>query len=215
MSKGSGEGEKGKRAPPGKKLFGKWTYEGVEIKNPALERIISLKPVYFPHTSGRHEHRRFGKLGIPIVERLVNRLMSQAINAGVKRRHVDSKNPGKKLKALRNVKYAFEIIEMRKERNPIQVFVDAIQNAVTKEEVTRIVYGGVSYFHSVDTSPTRMVDLAIRHIAQGAAMKAFRSSKSLAEALADEIVAAADYDRGKSHAVRRKEEIERIARSAR
>ena len=197
------------------KLFGKWSFEGLEVKNPALRKVICLRPVYLPHTGGRHEHKRFGKLKVPIVERLVNRLMSQAINAGVKRDRVNSKNPGKKLKALRTVKYAFEIIELRTGKNPIQVFIKAIENAAIREEVTRIIYGGVSYFHSVDTSPTRMLDLAIRHIAQGAAMKAFRSPMSLAEALAEEIIAAANYDRVKSHAIKRKEEIERIALSAR
>ncbi len=199
----------------GIKLFGKWSYDGVEVKNVALKKVISLKPVYLPHTGGRHEHKRFGKLDLPIVERLVNRLMSQALNAGSKRDHVNSKNPGKKLKALRTVKYAFEIIELRTGRNPIQVFLDALENSVIREEVTRIMYGGVSYFHAVDTSPSRMVDLAIRHIAQGAAMKAFRSPRSLAESLADEIIAAAEYDRNRSFAIRRKEEIERIALSSR
>ncbi len=199
----------------GPKLFGIWSFDGVEVKNPAMKRVISLKPVYLPHTGGRHEHRRFWKLQLPIVERLVNRLMSQAINAGNKKDRVNSRNPGKKLKALRTVKLAFRIIELRTGRNPIQVFIDAIENSLVREEVTRIVYGGVSYFHSVDTSPTRMVDLAIRFIAQGAAMKAFRSVTSLPEALAEEIIAAAEYDRSKSYAIRRKEELERIAMSSR
>ncbi|RLG49029.1 MAG: 30S ribosomal protein S7 [Thermoproteota archaeon] len=197
------------------KLFGIWSFDDVEVENPALRRVISLKPMYLPHSGGRHEHRRFGKLELLIVERLINRLMMQAINAGVKKDHVNSKNPGKKLKAMRTVKYAFHIIERRTGENPIKVLVKAIENSIIREEVTAIMYGGVRYFHAVDTSPTRMVDLAIRHIAQGAALKAFRSPRSLAEALADEIIAAANYDRSKSHAIRRKEEIERIALSSR
>ncbi|HDM92623.1 MAG TPA: 30S ribosomal protein S7 [Candidatus Korarchaeota archaeon] len=197
------------------KLFGKWSLEGIEVENPALRGVISLKPVYLPHSGGRHEHKPFGKLNVMIVERLVNRLMMQAKNAGVKKDHVNSKNPGKKLKALRTVKYAFEIIELRTGENPVRVLLKAIENAAIREEVTRIMYGGVTYFHAVDTSPTRMVDLAIRHIAQGAAIRAFRSPMSLAEALAEEIIAAAEYDRSRSHAIRRKEEIERIALSSR
>ena len=197
------------------KLFGKWSLEGIEIENPALRGVISLKPVYLPHSGGRHEHKPFGKLNVMIVERLVNRLMMQAKNAGVKKDHVNSKNPGKKLKAIRTVKYAFEIIELRTGENPVKVLLKAIENAAIREEVTRIMYGGVTYFHAVDTSPTRMVDLAIRHIAQGAAIRAFRSPMSLAEALAEEIIAAAEYDRSRSHAIRRKEEIERIALSSR
>jgi len=197
------------------KLFGRWSYDDLRIENAALKNVISLKPVYLPHTGGRHEHKKFGKLEIPIVERLVNRLMGQAMNSGSRKDHVNSKNQGKKLKAMRTVKYAFEIIELRTGKNPIQVFLDAIENSIIREEVTRIMYGGVSYFHAVDTSPSRMVDLAIRHIAQGAAMKAFRSPRSLAEALAEEIIAAAEYDRNRSFAIRRKEEIERVALSSR
>ncbi len=197
------------------KLFGRWSYDDLRIENVALKNVISLKPVYLPHTGGRHEHKKFGKLEIPIVERLVNRLMGQAMNSGSRKDHVNSKNQGKKLKAMRTVKYAFEIIGLRTGKNPIQVFLDAIENSIIREEVTRIMYGGVSYFHAVDTSPSRMVDLAIRHIAQGAAMKAFRSPRSLAEALAEEIIAAAEYDRNRSFAIRRKEEIERIALSSR
>lgn len=208
------QGEK-QEGYPTIKLFGKWSFEGVEAKNPAIQRVIRLEPVCVPHTGGRHEHRRFGKLKVPIVERLVNKIMGQAMNAGSKRDHVNSKNAGKKLKALEIMKYALEMIETRTQKNPIQVLVDAIEKAMIREEVTRIVYGGVSYFHSVDISPIRMVDLAIRYIAQGASMNAFKSPKPLGEALADEIMAAAEYNRVKSHAIKKKEEIERIARSAR
>lgn len=215
MSDGKSSLSETSESKPEIKLFGKWSYEGLRIENAALKNIISLKPVYLPHTGGRHEHKRFGKLELPIVERLVNRLMGQAMNAGSRKDHVNSKNQGKKLKAMRTVKYAFEIIELRTGRNPIQVFLDAIDNSIIREEVTRIMYGGISYFHAVDTSPSRMVDLAIRHIAQGAAMKAFRSPRSLAEALAEEIIAAAEYDRNRSFAIRRKEELERIALSSR
>ncbi len=197
------------------KLFGIWSFEGVRVSEAALEPFIGLSPRYLPHTGGRHEHRHFGKHDLLIVERLVNRLMSQAINARSKKDRVNSKNPGKKLKALRTVKYAFRIIELRTGENPISVLVRAIENSAIREEVTRIMYGGVRYFHAVDTSPSRMVDLAIRHIAVGAAMKAFRSPRSLAEALADEIIAAANYDASKSYAIKRKEEIERIALSSR
>ncbi len=197
------------------KLFGRWPLDDVEVENPALRGVISVKPVYLPHSGGRHEHKPFGKLEVMIVERLVNRLMMQAKNAGVKKDHVNSKNQGKKLKALRTVKYAFEIIELRTGENPVKVLLRAIENAAIREEVTRIMYGGVTYFHAVDTSPTRMVDLALRNIAQGAAIRAFRSPTSLAEALAEEIIAAAEYDRTRSHAIRRKEEVERIALSSR
>jgi len=197
------------------KLFGKWDLEEVEIKNLALKDKINLKPIFLPHTSGRHEHKRFGKHKVPIVERLANRLMGQPLNYGVKKSRVNSKNAGKKARALKVVERALEIIHLKTGRNPVQVLVEAIQNAAIREETTRIIYGGVAYLHSVDVSPTRMVDLAIRYIAQGAAMKSYRSVRRLDECLAEEIIAAANYDRNKSYAIKKKEEIERIAASSR
>ncbi|PCN49834.1 30S ribosomal protein S7 [Candidatus Geothermarchaeota archaeon ex4572_27] len=57
------------------KLFNKWPMEGIEVRDPGLKRYICLKPVILPHTEGRHEHKRFGKAEVPIVERLINQLM--------------------------------------------------------------------------------------------------------------------------------------------
>ncbi len=184
------------------RLFGKWSYEGVEVRDPSLKRYISLKPVYLPHTGGRHEHRRFGKGEVPIVERLINKLMRPG------------RNMGKKHLAYNIVKTAFEIIHLRTGENPIQVLVRAIENAAPREDVTRIMYGGITYFVAVDVSPLRRVDLALKHITEGARMCAFNNPKPIEECLADEIIAAARND-PKSYAIRRKEEIERIALSSR
>lgn len=63
-------------------------------------------------------------------------------------------------------------------------------------------------------SPQRRVDLALRHIALGAKEAAFNNPKPIEEALAEEIIAAANND-PKSFAIKRKEEIERIALSSR
>lgn len=46
------------------RIFGKWDTK-VDIRDPSLKKYISLMPVYLPHSGGRHEHRRFGKLGSP------------------------------------------------------------------------------------------------------------------------------------------------------
>ena len=56
-------------------LFGKWSLTDVVIRDPGLRRYISLRPVYIPHTEGRHEKKRFLKSKVPIVERLINQLM--------------------------------------------------------------------------------------------------------------------------------------------
>ncbi len=184
------------------KLFGRWSVEGVEVRDPGLKAYICLRPILLPHTEGRHEKRRFLKSKVPIVERLVNQMMRPGRNAG------------KKMKALNIVKRAFEIIELRTGQNPIQVLVWAIENASPREETTRIAYGGILYHVSVDVSPQRRVDLALRFIAEGARMAAFRSPKSIEECLADEIIAAA-YGDSSSYAIRKKDEIERIAFAAR
>ena len=187
---------------PEVKLFGKWSYEGVEIRDPSLKRYISLKPVWLPHTGGRHEHRRFGKAEVPIVERLINKLMRPG------------RNMGKKHLAYNIVKQAFEIIHLRTGMNPLQVLVRAIENAAPREDVTRIMYGGITYFVAVDVSPQRRVDVALKHLTEGARMCAFNNPKPIEECLAEEIIAAANND-PKSYAIRRKEEIERIALSSR
>lgn len=183
-------------------LFGKWSFEGIEVKDPGLKRYISLKPIVIPHSMGRHEHHRFQKSELNIVERLVNQLMRPG------------KNAGKKARAIKFVKNAFEIIHLQTGRNPIEVFVRAIENAAPCEDTTRIMYGGIVYHQAVDISPQRRVDLALRFIAEGARLAAFSNPKSFEECLAEEIILAANKDL-RSYAIQRKNEMERIALHAR
>ncbi len=184
------------------KLFGKWEFENIEIRDPGLKRYISLKPVWLPHTGGRHEHRRFGKSEVPIVERLINKLMRPG------------RNMGKKHLAYNIVKTAFELIHLETKENPIQILVRAIENSAPREDVTRIMYGGITYFVAVDVSPQHRVDVALKHLTDGARNCAFNNPKPIEECLAEELIAAARGDT-KSYAIRKKEEIERIALSSR
>ena len=184
------------------RLFGKWSFVGVDVRDPGLKKYISLKPIWLPHTGGRHEHRRFGKAEVPIVERLMNKLMHPG------------RNGGKKHLAYNIVKTAFDIIYLRTGENPLQILVRAIENSAPREETTRITYGGITYRVSVDVSPQRRVDLALRFIAEGARNCAFNNPKPIEECLADELLLAASGDLN-SHAVKQKEEIERIALSSR
>lgn len=184
------------------KLFNKWSMEDVVVRDPGLKRYINLRPILLPHTEGRHERKRFGKAEVPIVERLVNHLMRPG------------KNQGRKLLAMSIVKSAFEIIYLRTKKNPVQVLVEAIENAAPREETTRIAYGGIVYHQSVDVSPQRRVDLALRWITEGARLAAFNSPRSIEEGLAEEIILAAEGD-PKSYAISRKDEIERIAMASR
>ena len=83
------------------KLFGKWTYDDVEVNDISLEDYIAVKgkhSVYLPHTAGRYQKKRFRKAQCPIVERLVCAMMRYG------------RNNGKKLMAVRIVKHAMEMI---------------------------------------------------------------------------------------------------------
>ncbi|MEM2367881.1 MAG: 30S ribosomal protein S7 [Candidatus Bathyarchaeia archaeon] len=184
------------------KLFGKWSFKEVEVKDPGLKRYISLKPVVIPHSMGRHEHKRFGKANVNIVERLVNNLMRPG------------KNAGKKAKAINIVKHAFEVIHLRTGKNPIEVLVRAVENSAPCEDTTRIAYGGIVYHLSVDISPQRRVDLALRYICEGARQAAMHNPRSIEECLAEELILAANNDM-KSYAVSKRHELERIAMASR
>ncbi len=75
-------------------------------------------------------------------------------------------------------------------------------------------YGGINVPKSVDTAPLRRVDSAIGFIAE-AVWKSSRKNKKPASAiLADELIAASKGD-AKCYSVGKKEEKERIAKSAR
>lgn len=183
-------------------MFGKWEFEGIEITDPGLKRYVSLKPVYVPHSMGRHEHRRFRKAEVNIVERLVNNLMRPGRSAG------------KKVRTINLLRNAFEIIHLRTGKNPIEVLVKAVDNSAPCEDTTRISYGGVVYHMAVDVSPQRRVDLALRFISEGARKVTFGNPRSYEECLAEELVLAANNDM-KSEAIRKKNEMERVARASR
>jgi small subunit ribosomal protein S7 len=184
------------------KLFGKWSFDGIEVEDPGIKRYISLKPVYSPHSMGRHEHGKFRKAKVNIVERLINNLMRPGSSAG------------KKTRAINLVKNAFEIIHLRTKQNPVQILVRAVENTAPCEDTTRISYGGIAYHMAVDISPQRRVDLALRFLSEGARKTAFGNPRSLDECLAEDLILAANKD-VKSYAVQKRNEMERVARSSR
>jgi len=184
------------------KLFGKWSFSGVEVKDLGLKRYISIKPVYIPHTMGRHEHKRFRKAEVNIVERLINNLMRPGSSAG------------KKARAINVVRNAFEIVHLRTGENPIQILVRAVENSAPCEDTTRISFGGIVYHMAVDISPLRRVDSALRLLSEGARKAAFGNPRSLEECLAEELILAASKD-VKSYAVQKRNEMERVALSSR
>jgi len=198
--------------PPELLLFGKWDSTDVQINDIGLARYISLKPVLIPHTSGRHARKGFHKSNIPIVERFANKMLNAGRRKDKKTR--TGRGAGKKLRAIATLRRCFEIINYRTGLNPVQVLVTAIENAAPAEETTRISYGGMAYPRSVDVSPQRRIDLALRYLSVGAVRSAHKNAKSFEECLVDELLLAYKNDPG-SFAVARKEERERVARSAR
>ena len=133
---------------------------------------------------------------------------------GKKHKLTSGRNSGKSLKTYNLVVKAFNIIEEKLKQNPVQVFVKALENSAPREELTSIEYGGARYPQSVDCSPQRRIDIALRMMTQGAYQKTFKSKKKAEEFLAEEIILAFNND-NKSAAVAKKMELERQAEASR
>merc|ERR1740124_2053105 len=189
-------------------LFGKWKYDNVECSDISLQRYLQTRDVkqrvFIPFTAGRYQKRRFKKASCPLVERLTNMMMTSG-----------HRNNGSKQRAVRIIQQAMEIINLLTGLEPVQVLVTAIQAGGAREDSTRIGSGGVVRRQAVDVSPLRRVNQAIYLICKTARESAFRSLKSISETLADEIINASKGSAGNSGAVRKKDEIERVAKGNR
>ncbi len=190
------------RKPPEVKVFNTWSTDEIEVADAGLEKYLSVKPTLYPHSGGRHEHKRFRKSSINIVERLVNNMMRPG------------RSGGKKMKAVGIVRNAFDIISLKTGKNPVEVFVKAVENTAPAEDVTRIAYGGIVYPISIDIAPLRRIDVALRFMTDGARQAAFSNPKTIDECLAEEITYAAVRD-NRSFAVRKRDEMERVALASR
>ena len=93
---------------------------------------------------------------------------------------------------------------------------EAITQSGAREDSTRIGSGGTVRRQAVDVSPLRRVNQAVYLICKGARDGAFRSLKSISETLAEEIIAASKgVGQSNSYAVKKKDEIERVAKGNR
>ncbi|BCS91270.1 MAG: 30S ribosomal protein S7 [Candidatus Micrarchaeota archaeon] len=198
------------------KLFNKYDFSEVDIKDEALRNKVNLKPLVYPNTFRRRSQHDFSVENVNIVERLVNYMMRGGTGkkVGGKVIRTEGKLQGKKLRAIKIVRNAFEIIEQQTKQNPIQLLTDAISNSAPIESVTRVRTGGVITSVAVNLSTLKGMSIALRNIAHGAIISAFNNKTTLEEALAREIILAGRNDPN-SYAVRRKNEIERIAKTAR
>ncbi|MFA5332483.1 MAG: 30S ribosomal protein S7 [Methanoregula sp.] len=183
-------------------LFNKWDVSEVKVTDPSLIRYVNLTPQIIPHSCGKFSRQEFNKANMMIVERLINSLMQT------------ENNTGKKQLAIGIVRDAFELVNKKTKRNPVEVLVEAIGNTGPREETVRLKYGGINVPKSVDTAPMRRVDSALGFIAEAVLKSSGKAKKPVSVILADELIAASKGD-AKCYSVGKKEEKERIAKSAR
>jgi small subunit ribosomal protein S7 len=141
----------------------------------------------------RREVQPDPKYNSELVARFINRLM----------------NRGKKSLATRIIYDAFEIMEERTHRNPLEVFHQAVENATPVLEVRPRRVGGATYQIPVEVRPERRTSLAIRWLIRSAQS---RKGRPLAERLADELVDAA---RNTGTTVKKKEDTHKMAEANR
>ena len=100
---------------------------------------------------------------------------------------------------------AFDIIEVKTERKPMEVFEQALENVMPLLELKVRRVGGANYQVPVEVRPVRRNALAMRWIVEAARK---RGDKSMALRLANELTDAAD---NKGTAVKKREDVHRMA----
>lgn len=123
------------------------------------------------------------------VARFINKLMTR----------------GKKSVAERIFYRAMDLIEERAQKNPVEVFEEALQNATPLLEVKPRRVGGSTYQIPIEIRPERRESLAMRWLIQTARN---RAGKSMAEKLAYELMDAAN---GVGVTIKRKDDTHRMA----
>ncbi len=116
---------------------------------------------------------------------------------------------GKKSTAQRICYNAFDIIKEQSNREPLEVFQLALKNATPMVEVKPKRVGGATYQVPTELRPSRSEALAIRWLIRGARS---RKGMPMRRGLAQELMEAS---RGEGTAVRRKEELHRMAEANR
>ncbi|MFL0796043.1 MAG: 30S ribosomal protein S7 [Cellvibrionaceae bacterium] len=113
---------------------------------------------------------------------------------------------GKKAVAERIVYGALEIIENKsKDKTPLEVFGEALENVAPMVEVKSRRVGGATYQVPVEVRPARRAALAMRWVVEFARK---RGEKSMPQRLAGELIDAAQ---NKGAAVKKREDVHRMA----
>jgi small subunit ribosomal protein S7 len=116
---------------------------------------------------------------------------------------------GKKATAQRIIYHAFDIIQEDSRRDPLEVFQQAVKNATPLLEVRPRRVGGATYQVPTELRTKRSQALAIQWLIRGARS---RKGMPMMRGLALELTEAS---RGEGSAVRRKEELHRMAEANR
>ncbi len=116
---------------------------------------------------------------------------------------------GKKNLAARIFYDACKIIQERTGQEPLKVFKAAVENTKPRMETRSRRVGGSNYQVPVEVSPRRQQSLALRWLVQAANQ---RPERTAAERIAGELIDAAE---GKGGAVKKREEVERMAEANR
>jgi small subunit ribosomal protein S7 len=141
----------------------------------------------------RREVEPDSKYNSELVARFINRLMER----------------GKKSVSATIIYDAFDIIEERTHKNPLQVFHQAVENATPVLEVRPRRVGGATYQIPVEVRAERRTSLAIRWLIAAAQA---RKGRPMAERLADELM---DASRNTGATVKKKEDTHKMAEANR
>ncbi len=128
-------GEEAQAAAPSKEggvmLFGKYDVASVKVNDLSIADYIKFNKQPYPNLFGRRKNQAYYNAHSNIIERFINKLMRGGTGkkVGGKFIRTEGRLQGKKLKVMHIVEDAFDIINKKSSRNPVQVFVDALQNA--------------------------------------------------------------------------------------
>ncbi len=195
------------------KLFNQWETGQIQVHDLGLQPYITLAPTLVPKTGAKYAGYRFHKSRVHIVERLINKIMVPG-HRGKKHKISSGHCTGKTQTNIAIVRDCFAILEKKTGKNPVEVYVRALENAAPREEVVTIEYGGARYPKAVDMAPQRRIDQTLKIMVQGAYQKSYNSKRGFAEYLADEILNAYNMNPS-SNAIAKKLEMERQADSSR
>lgn len=141
------------------------------------------------HAAEKREVLPDAKFGNLVVTKFMNCIMSD----------------GKKSVAERIVYGAFEVMQKRTGKDPVELFHEALENVRPSVEVRSRRVGGATYQVPVEVRPIRAFALAIRWVVE---MARKRSEKTMTDRLAGELLEASQ---NRGAAIKKREDTHRMA----